>query len=64
MAHPSKHEILIVDDEAVVRDTLAMLLQASGYDVSVAGNGFEAGQRLGAEFAPRERLSVQVPHLL
>jgi len=30
-----------VDDEPVVRDTLAMLLQASGYDVSVAQNGFE-----------------------
>jgi len=42
MAHPSKHEILIVDDEPVVRDTLAMLLQASGYDVSVAQNGFDA----------------------
>jgi len=42
MPQPSKHEILIVDDEAVVRDTLAMLLQASGYDVSTAVNGFDA----------------------
>src|ERR1043166_5501167 len=42
MPHPSKHEILIVDDEAVVRDTLVMLLQASGYDASAAVNGFDA----------------------
>lgn len=42
MPHSSKHEILIVDDEAVVRGTLAMLLQASGYDVSMAVNGFDA----------------------
>jgi CheY-like chemotaxis protein len=42
MSNPSKHEILIVDDEAAVRDTLAMLLQASGYGVSVAVNGFDA----------------------
>jgi CheY-like chemotaxis protein len=42
MPVPSKHEILIVDNEAVVRDSLAMLLQASGYDVSTAVNGFDA----------------------
>src|SRR5579859_6768542 len=42
MAQPSKHEILVVDDDAAVRDSLALLLQASGYDVTLAINGFEA----------------------
>jgi CheY-like chemotaxis protein len=42
MSTPSKHEILVVDDDAAVRDSLAMLLQSSGYEVSTAGNGFEA----------------------
>jgi len=42
MPHPSKHEILIVDDDAAVRDTLALLLQSSGYDVTLAINGFDA----------------------
>jgi len=42
MSTPSKHEILIVDDEAAVRNCIAMLLQASGYDVSTAVNGFDA----------------------
>jgi CheY-like chemotaxis protein len=42
MSNPAKHEILVVDDERGVRDSFAMLLQASGYDVSVADNGFDA----------------------
>lgn len=42
MSATSKHEILIVDDEAAVRDSLAIMLQASGYDASIAINGFDA----------------------
>src|SRR6185437_3610873 len=42
MSNTSKHEILIVDDDAAVRDTLALLLQSSGYDVTLAINGFDA----------------------
>src|SRR6185312_5513891 len=42
MSDPLKHEILIVDDDAAVRDTLALLLQSSGYDVTLAINGFDA----------------------
>jgi CheY-like chemotaxis protein len=42
MSSPSKHEILIVDDDEAVRDSLALLLQSSGYDVTLAINGFDA----------------------
>jgi CheY-like chemotaxis protein len=42
MSNPSKHEILVVDDDAAVRDTLVLLLKSSGYDVSIAINGFDA----------------------
>jgi CheY-like chemotaxis protein len=42
MSDPLKHENLIVDDDAAVRDTLALLLQSSGYDVTLAINGFDA----------------------
>ncbi|MGC2108844.1 MAG: response regulator, partial [Candidatus Korobacteraceae bacterium] len=38
----SKCLILVVDDESYVRDTTAMLLKASGYDVSTAEDGFDA----------------------
>jgi CheY-like chemotaxis protein len=42
MSNPSMHEILVVDDDAAVRDTLVLLLKSSGYDVSIAINGFDA----------------------
>jgi CheY-like chemotaxis protein len=42
MSAPSKHEILVVDDDKAVRDSLGLLLQSSGYDVSMAMNGFDA----------------------
>jgi CheY-like chemotaxis protein len=42
MSNAVKHDILVVDDEAVVRDTLALVLKSAGYDVSLATNGFDA----------------------
>ena len=42
MSNAVIHEILVVDDEAGVRDSIAMVLRASGYDVSTAVNGFDA----------------------
>lgn len=37
-----KHEILVVDDDESVRNSLVMLLQYSGYTVSTAIHGFDA----------------------
>jgi len=42
MANASKHEILVVDDDPAIRDSLAQVLQSSGYDVTTATNGFDA----------------------
>ena len=42
MPQPTRHQILVVDDDASVRTTLTMLLQASGYEVTTAADGFEA----------------------
>jgi CheY-like chemotaxis protein len=42
MSNPSKYEILLVDDDKAVRDSLVMLLQSSGFDVSSAVHGFDA----------------------
>jgi CheY-like chemotaxis protein len=39
---PSRHQVLIVEDDAAVRNSLALLLKASGYEVSTAANGLEA----------------------
>jgi len=42
MSNRSRGQILLVDDEATVRDTLAMLLTSAGYDVAIANDGFDA----------------------
>ena len=47
----SKANILVVDDEAAARTALAALLEAEGYDVETAGDGFKAMGRL-ATFEP------------
>ena len=47
MNNLSKHMILVVDDEPGVRESTALLLKAAGYDVSTAGDGFDAILQLG-----------------
>jgi CheY-like chemotaxis protein len=42
MLIPWRHQVLIVDDDAGVRNSLALLLKASGYEVRTATNGVEA----------------------
>jgi CheY-like chemotaxis protein len=37
-----KHHILVVDDEAIIRESLSMLLLSKGYKVSTAKDGFDA----------------------
>jgi len=43
---PSKHQILVVDDQPSIREAIGMLLISSGYDVGTAENGFGALQQL------------------
>jgi CheY-like chemotaxis protein len=50
-----KH-ILVVDDDADIRDTLAQVLEDEGYQVSSASNGLEALERL--------RTSSTIPALI
>ncbi len=42
MSSPPKRHILVVDDEAQVRESLSMVLRSKGYRVSTATNGFDA----------------------
>jgi CheY-like chemotaxis protein len=46
MSNPSKRQILVVDDNPGVRETISMLLVAAGYDVVVAEDGFAALSQL------------------
>jgi CheY-like chemotaxis protein len=40
--HPSPKKILVVDDEAVIRDMMVDILDLEGYAVEIARNGREA----------------------
>jgi len=42
MSNLAQHEILVVDDDQAVRDSLGCLLRAEGYEVRVAEHGFDA----------------------
>jgi CheY-like chemotaxis protein len=42
MANKSKTRILVVEDDVTVRLTISKLLDAEGYDVSAANDGFDA----------------------
>ena len=38
----AKYEVLVVDDDESIRDSLALILQSSGYETVTANNGFDA----------------------
>jgi CheY-like chemotaxis protein len=42
MLDPYRHKVLVVDDDAAVRNSIVLILRASGYDMSVATDGFDA----------------------
>ena len=42
MSDGEKPQILVVDDEPAVRESLGMLLESVGYDVAMAANGVNA----------------------
>jgi CheY-like chemotaxis protein len=42
MSRLAKHQILVVDDDEPVRDSIGLVLTSSGYDVHFAENGFDA----------------------
>lgn len=62
-AMDKKVSILIVDDEALIRDNLASLLERSGFKVTVAVNGQEALGKLGQTGADIIILDVMMPQM-
>ena len=59
-----KHHILVVDDERSVRESQALLLRASGYDVSMAENGLDALLQLKNPNLPDLVISdLNMPHM-
>jgi CheY-like chemotaxis protein len=55
--------ILIVDDDADLRDTLLMLLKQSGFDVRTAANGRAALEQVNAERPSLILLDLMMPEM-
>ncbi|MGO4956941.1 response regulator transcription factor [Luteococcus sp. Sow4_B9] len=56
-------QILVVDDDQAVRDSLARSMQYSGYEVSTASDGLEALAKLSAVKADAVIMDVMMPRL-
>ena len=59
----SNRRVLIVDDEELNRDMLSRRLQRAGYEVLVAGSGFEGLQILDRDGVDLVLLDIQMPEM-
>ncbi len=56
-----KHRILVIDDEAAVRESLKMILEYDGYDCLLAPSGYEGIERVGRDSPDLVFLDVKMP---
>jgi CheY-like chemotaxis protein len=56
-----KSHVLVVDDNEAVRDVLSRMLSFLGYDVTLAGNGLEAGTLFFTGFYDLVITDLQMP---
>src|SRR5690606_40093374 len=57
------YSILVVDDEAVLRDQLAAALTERGYQVDTASDGVEAAEKLAQKSYPLVLCDVRMPRM-
>ena len=62
-ASPAPREILLVEDNADVREGLKLLLEEVGHTVDVAGDGIEALERIAARRPSMALLDIGLPRL-
>jgi two-component system, NtrC family, nitrogen regulation response regulator NtrX len=55
--------VLVVDDEAAIRDSLRMILEYEGYRVDEAGSGSEALARVGERTPDAVLLDIKMPEM-
>jgi CheY-like chemotaxis protein len=63
MPNLSRHQILLVDDEKSVRESIAMLLTSVGYDVATANDGFDALLHLKSVLPEVIISDLSMPHM-
>lgn len=59
----SKGRLLVVDDEAIIRDVLARFFRRKGYSVSTAKNGKEALERVKKDRPHLMLLDIRMPEM-
>jgi CheY-like chemotaxis protein len=59
----SKTQILVVDDDGSIRETLGMLLSSAGYDVATADNGINAVSHLSNSAPDLIVTDLNMPHM-
>ena len=59
----NKPSILIVEDDANIRETLSTILQQKGYNTDTAKNGHEAIQKSKAKFFNLALLDIKLPDI-
>ncbi|UCG44590.1 MAG: response regulator [Candidatus Bathyarchaeota archaeon] len=58
-----KASILIVEDDADIRETMSKILQQNGYRTDMAENGYEAIQKAEARFYNLVLLDIKLPDM-
>ena len=61
--HMGDGRILVVDDEAAIRETVSEMLDLEGYEVETASNGAEALKAVEREFPAIVLLDMRMPVL-
>jgi len=63
MSNRSKAQILVVDDDPRIRESLGMLLMFAGYDVATAENGVSALLHLNRVLPDLIVTDLSMPHM-
>lgn len=63
MPHPRPGEVLIVDDDPMIRETIRDILELEGYDVRTAANGQEGLDQLERDCPDLVLLDMRMPVL-
>ena len=63
MSNRSKAQILVVDDDPNIRESLGMLLMSAGYEVATADNGVSAVSHLSRTIPDLIVTDLDMPHM-
>jgi CheY-like chemotaxis protein len=63
MSNASRNRVLVVDDDESIRETVALLLAAEGYEISMAADGFDALLQMKTRVPELVISDLNMPHM-